>query len=561
MTGSTIRQAAAPDEHQRGSRVVASQLVAQRSLADIASQEPISIQKVAPLVVSAAATSSPPQQISTAPSTGANLLAEGSFATGPEQIENVLRDELGLPPRRVGSAQARATSDSPQQSSTSLDLAWKVVFAAEQRKAALMERPVAFRSCRPVDKPPMQHDSLERPIAAHGSRAILPVPGTGGELQVSPIPARQLPRGGKPAGANSLQASADGDMQDREDVDRRGGTGLMANGKENTSVSRRRGHQASAGPGVGMAVSGQSLTRQRPPNSADALWPPDASTDTDTHFLVDAAHEHLACVVAETAAATELPEAQQQAELEWQAQCAAGPRHDTEFRYDEEESPLSPTLFGDGAGGSSWSGRRLLTSENDDPGTPAKTVDIWSGCQSIDETSHVAGQESLHAPAPAGAPQSDAATTRVVAGAEKSSASAAASARTTRRAMFASATRINCSPITGGVAASSAEPLSPQRPGASMRRSRSMPAPRKSADDCPKPKLARSSFNRRSATHGNSSMPKSTAAAAAGAGAVAAKKRAKASRKLMLPFAYAEDDPRVYHVECADGRVVPEYLP
>jgi hypothetical protein len=56
-------------------------------------------------------------------------------------------------------------------------------------------------------------------------------------------------------------------------------------------------------------------------------------------------------------------------------------------------------------------------------------------------------------------------------------------------------------------------------------------------------------------------MPKSTIAAAAGAGAVAAKKRAKASRKLMLPFAYAEDDPRVLHVECADGRVIPEFLP
>jgi hypothetical protein len=48
-------------------------------------------------------------------------------------------------------------------------------------------------------------------------------------------------------------------------------------------------------------------------------------------------------------------------------------------------------------------------------------------------------------------------------------------------------------------------------------------------------------------------MPKSTAAAAAGAGAVAAKKRAKSSKKLMLPFAYAEDDPRVKHVEAAEA--------
>lgn len=116
---------------------------------------------------------------------------------------------------------------------------------------------------------------------------------------------------------------------------------------------------------------------------------------------------------------------------------------------------------------------------------------------------------------------------------------------------------------TAGASAAQ-EPFSPTRPGAAMRRSRSMPAPRKSADDnVLKPKMARSSFAaRRTAESKNScSMPKSTAAAAAGAGAVAAKKRAKSGKKLMLPFAYAEDDPRVGHVESADGRIAPEYLP
>lgn len=111
---------------------------------------------------------------------------------------------------------------------------------------------------------------------------------------------------------------------------------------------------------------------------------------------------------------------------------------------------------------------------------------------------------------------------------------------------------------------------SPER----IRRSKSMPATRKwLADDAlAKPCRVKSppppaSFGRRQLQHGtpapsaSSSMPKSTAAAAAGAGAVAAKKRSRGSKKLMLPFAYSEDDPRVGHVECAEGRISPEFLP
>jgi hypothetical protein len=138
-------------------------------------------------------------------------------------------------------------------------------------------------------------------------------------------------------------------------------------------------------------------------------------------------------------------------------------------------------------------------------------------------------------------------------------ASVAASARAGRRTTISSAHRVTASnasrsdPVVSS--APTSEPVSPQRPGAAIRRSRSMPAPRKSAEDsAPKPKLARSFTRHRAlATGSSSSMPKSTAAAAAGAGAVAAKKRAKSSKKLMLPFAYAEDDPRVKHVEAAEA--------
>lgn len=59
-----------------------------------------------------------------------------------------------------------------------------------------------------------------------------------------------------------------------------------------------------------------------------------------------------------------------------------------------------------------------------------------------------------------------------------------------------------------------------------------------------------------------SSLPRSTASAAAGAGAVAAKTRRKgSSKRLVLPFAYSDNDPRVVHVESCEGRVSPEYSP
>mmetsp|Transcript_63734 Transcript_63734/g.149689 ORF Transcript_63734/g.149689 Transcript_63734/m.149689 type:complete len:581 (+) Transcript_63734:116-1858(+) len=60
-----------------------------------------------------------------------------------------------------------------------------------------------------------------------------------------------------------------------------------------------------------------------------------------------------------------------------------------------------------------------------------------------------------------------------------------------------------------------------------------------------------------------SNLPKSTAAAAAGAGSVAAKVRKKHGmpRKMVLPFSYGFDDPRYWHVESTEGRICPEFLP
>jgi len=73
-----------------------------------------------------------------------------------------------------------------------------------------------------------------------------------------------------------------------------------------------------------------------------------------------------------------------------------------------------------------------------------------------------------------------------------------------------------------------------------------------------------SDFSRRRGSGGGGTTAasvKSTAATSAGSGAAAVKKRPKKSRKLVLPFAYADDDLRVICVESCEGQVLPEYLP
>merc|ERR1711920_12408 len=106
------------------------------------------------------------------------------------------------------------------------------------------------------------------------------------------------------------------------------------------------------------------------------------------------------------------------------------------------------------------------------------------------------------------------------------------------------------------------------RGSTTMRRSKSMPAAEKRSDEqggkshVATPTLRKS---RTSVHSGSSNLPKATSAAAAGAGSVATKVRKKGSlpKKMVLPFSYAIDDPRHYHVESAgaEGRICPEFLP
>lgn len=102
---------------------------------------------------------------------------------------------------------------------------------------------------------------------------------------------------------------------------------------------------------------------------------------------------------------------------------------------------------------------------------------------------------------------------------------------------------------------------------ATVRRSRSMPADKRDDEAQPgglssKAPMALLLSRRGRGSMPMSALPKSTAAAAAGAGSVAARVRKKgSSRKMVLPFSYAADDPRFFHVESTEGRIIPEFLP
>merc|ERR1712232_1340306 len=116
---------------------------------------------------------------------------------------------------------------------------------------------------------------------------------------------------------------------------------------------------------------------------------------------------------------------------------------------------------------------------------------------------------------------------------------------------------------TGGGASTSAP-----RNSKTLKRSKSMPAADKNHEEQgaknnqATPALRRA---RTSAHSGSSNVPKATTTVSAGKGAVAtqAKKKGNQPKKMVLPFSYAVEDPRHYHIESAgaEGRICPEFLP
>lgn len=568
MTGGPIRQVAACPaallEHHPAGRMAAH---THRTLAELLSNESLSIQKPTPL---------------------ASVDASSTSVT--YDAENSLRDESGLAQRRADSAHVRTTtSDSPVQSA-SLELAWRVVFAAEQRKAALMEhaRPLGFKRRRSDEKISLSHrEATDRPAA----RNYPPRVGLGGanhfSLQVV-----------------SAAAAQETECVEREELERSRDSRANPSSREAVAVARRRaqGQAIAAEPNCGIAVSGQSLIVRRPTTPCETdEWAQEATLQTNARYLIENGMGHP------------IPAFVEQADLSWQSlssadgQAQASPPVRSDILGQANSAcagwteDIPPALLiqralpaGLSGGRPSWPhalaekpdgtlGKRSESSP-ERPRTSGEPEHIATADRprTVGDSDRVAGQDlartrasASNAPigrdlrhVPSYSDDNDVGELQVegsqldsVVVVEKTSSTVgvAASARAARRTTFSLAPRVTVNNSSrADVAASSAtasEPLSPQRPGASIRRSRSMPAPRKSAEEsASKPKLARSSGRHRSLASGHSSsMPKSTAAAAAGAGSVAAKKRAKSSKKLMLPFAYAEDDPRVGHVESCEA--------
>lgn len=575
MTGGSIREAVACpaallEQHSAG------RMASHRTLAELLSNESIGIQKPTPLAA-----------------------VDASNATVTYDVENGVHEEPGLQQRRADSAHARTQSDALVQSasqSASLELAWRVVFAAEQRKAALMEhtRPMGCRRRRSEEKNALgQRDGSDRPVA----RNFPPRVGLGGA-------------GNFPLQVISATASAqDADCLEKEELDRSRDSRMNPSSREAAAIARRRAQSQSiaAEPNCGIAVSGQSLIVRRPttPNEADE-WAQDGALPTNARYLIenDMGHPSPAFIA--------------QDDSRWHALSAASAQMQATSSTSARSEVIAQTN-GASAVNTGWTddvtpasmihralplGRHACTTHSpfaDKAEIQVGTLAKWSESslerprtsgepehasvtdrpRTTGDSDHVTGHEFTRTRAtastvgvgrelryaPSLSDDNDGCGELHVEGShvdssvsvEKGSSSAnlAASARVARRTTFSLAPRVavaNASRAEVAVSSSTTtEPLSPQRLGAAMRRSRSMPAPRKSAEEsAPKSKLARS-FTTRQRSLNSSSMPKSTAATAAGTGAVAAKKRAKSSKKLMLPFAYAEDDPRVRHVESAEA--------
>lgn len=667
MTGSLAQGTTfSTASEQRAARMAAAAQAAQRSIAELLSQEALAQKEAAP--GDQAYSIRPPRGgvIDEPDSPGAitgTALADAS-GTDRAAAAAAAAAAVALNPRRAGSAHARAQSDSPVQSTASLELAWRVVFAAEQRKAALIEnaRPLAFRARRSLarEKSPVKSEIHDRPPAAHGTRFVQ-------QVQVSELsPGAQLvthrlqavPRGSGQAEREPIEREAPSvapgmlGVPSTEAVGSRGGASIVCpspwalatgSGAEaeravnglrsishggsiisSSSSSRRRGQTSTTAPGSGeIAVSGQSITRQLATRERPApiqpiptvwaeggshpsqAWPSDKSSlppctvALETRRAQDtqqsATSEARVLLAgqggqagASSGSATEVGASERAREASPSTPhetSDAVPEHEVNHIVDTPAAPLSPAsakcrgvtcCIPEPASSSAWVSSEQLPEE------PRRSVEFLA----LETREDLVCTDVAAAPvSSAAAPSRATCSTSLVStgGGNASTTTIVTAPARTRRTTVANAYRASavqtkdlgtsskahadespCSPgVSPGVVRSSAS---------SMRRSKSMPATRKSTDDVSGKagnKGVRSAFNRHRGLHksansdaASSSMPKSTAAAAAGAGSVAAKKRAKgSSKKLMLPFVYAEDDPRVFHVESADGRIVPEYLP
>mmetsp|Transcript_67683 Transcript_67683/g.218636 ORF Transcript_67683/g.218636 Transcript_67683/m.218636 type:complete len:512 (+) Transcript_67683:226-1761(+) len=464
------------------------------------------------------------------------------------------------------------TDLAPAQGKDLLELAWRVVHAAEQRKAAMMERsrPMALRGRRSMGHESSPQNWRERPTAAPGSRAEGPQP------PQRPAPHGLLGRVGSPAG--TLQSvgqsvaeatSAKRDAAEAEHLVRQNSVASCAS--SGGGAARRRtptlGMESSLAAASARAEACFSVSGVR---LDDPLRRASSRPPTGPPWLADNALELTSQPWYQLSSGAEL----QGSPLHLTGAPpprTAGPPELARPCPSPEQAPTAPTP---------------------EPGARADSRRSGRGCRcpaAVEEAEQTAaGSADPCEPAvasgyPGAGPNAEVPTNSVESAAPAVRRASTGVGQATRRSRCTSIIaarpeagdgggREDAAPGAAPAAAAGAGPGVPsasssgRESSAAMRRSKSMPASEKRGEEPTKSHAATPTLRKMRAanSNGSSALPKSTSSAAAAAGSLAWRNRKKAcptSKKLVLPFAYTIDDPRHFHVESTEGRICPEFLP
>lgn len=458
--------------------------------------------------------------------------------------------------------QARALSDSPVQSAASLELAWRVVYAAEQRKAALVDntRPLAYRKRCNLGRDKSPGFQRDRLAVAHGIRGAPSAEVAEPSLDDGAALALR-----SPVGRRCLQVAP---------VDSTFGAG--------SAVASSR-----SATGNGMSVALKSLYPRQLLVATQQQCKEQQQVALHEQLLFQQQHHqhqlNAGPALGDAAATLHSVPVSEQMSSDCQAIL----------------SGLPPVVASDGA--VTASSAKVAAEACLQSCLP----DDAARCLPTAMLSQSALLDSIHRNSPGTVPSSSSArVTRKVSAAPGAMSVASSSGRGGTVAVsadpaFASTSGSSATPCdAGGQLASQRIFANEKISSLAIRRSRSLPASeeKRTSSETPQERrngasgtAASSSGGRTSGQNGtvghasqqpkakrsipagghkasssaSSSMPKSNGASAAGAGSVAAKKRAKALKKVMLPFWYADDDPRVGHIGDVglEGRILPEFLP
>lgn len=452
--------------------------------------------------------------------------------------------------------------DLASQGSNLLELAWRVVHAAEQRKVALMERtrPLASRARQPLVRENSPQVWRDRPVAATGSRAE----------GVTPPP---RPSSRHILGSPCVQKAhtADQAFLERElaavepETPPQPGQGSQGNTTPVSTGSRRRPQSGVPEPETASSMRAKSATGRPLPN---ILWAAEgpvvlAGAGEAAAEAAGAAAASRAAPAQEagTGSAGAIASAERGRAESPREQAGLPPKAPQAAPSPPSECPReAPTPSASSAPSSRQSGRGAkLPAGADDAEAEATLATEARACDPAVSNGY---PEVLVTPP-------NTTTSAVRRGSAASVASTSGQPRAVRRNRVGSVSLRSSEGAadSSGVAAAAVAAAAGNASGrvtAAIRRSKSMPVAENKRGSEEHGKSNAAPMLRKGRTSGSSGMSKSTATAAAGAGSVATRVRKRAallsSKKMALPFAYPPDDPRFFHIESTGGLMCPAFL-